>query len=149
MAFRGQAEYSIDSKGRVAIPAKMRAAMSEAAGGRFVALYSWDPGLHLYPVDVWAEKEADLKRLNQYRAENREAIRRLFMNTEDVELDSQGRITLTKTLLEKANLTVSSSARILGAGERIEIWNPAVLDDSINRPSEQSELLIDRTFGGL
>ncbi len=147
MAFRGQAEYSIDSKGRVAIPAKMRAAASEEK--RFVALYGLDACLHLYPISTWEQKEADLHRLNQYRAENREAIRRLFMNTEDLETDAQGRVTLSKTLLDRASLTAGSTARILGAGERIEIWNPETLEEHLNKPSAESEILIDRTFGGL
>ena len=147
MAFRGRAEYSIDSKGRVAIPAKMRAAMNGAAGGRFVAVFDLDGGILLYPEDVWAQKEAAMNDLNQYRAENREAIRRLFMNLEEVELDGQGRVALPKHVLETAGLGPSMTALIIGAFDKIELWNPEAFRAHVNKRSEEAETLVERVLG--
>jgi len=147
MAFRGRAEYSIDAKGRVAIPAKMRAAMGAEAEGKFIAIYGIDRGILLYPKDVWAKKEAELETLNQYRSENREAIRRLFMNMEDAELDGQGRVALPKYVLEAAGLGPSTTALILGAYDKIELWNPAVFEEHVNQRSTEAETLVERVLG--
>ena len=146
--FRSQAEYSIDSKGRLAIPAKMRALLGEQK--TLVALYGLDPCLHLSPLDTWQAKEIDLVRsVNHFNPEHRAALRRITMQTEDLELDAQGRVTLTKLLLDKGGLAGSATARILGSGDHMEIWDPAALEAHLNRPSGESEELIERTFGGL
>ncbi len=146
--FRSQQAHSIDSKGRVAIPAKMRAALGEQK--HLVVCYGMDNCLFVYPLDTWQAKETALvNSVNPFNAAHREAVRRVTMQTEDVEIDAQGRITLTKALLEHGHLTASTTAHILGSGDHMEIWDPAALAAHLNRPSGESEELIERTFGGV
>lgn len=147
MAFRGRAEYSIDSKGRVAIPAKMRAAMPGEAGGHFVVLYGLDPCLMLYPENVWAEKEAEMMQHNQFRSETREAIRRLLSNTDETDIDGQGRVALSRDILAEATLAPSGTALLIGALDHIEVWNPEVFRARMNQRHDEAETLVERVMG--
>ncbi len=148
--FKGKYEYSIDSKGRLAIPAKLRSALRPEAGGTFVAT----PGMGeacilLYPADVWAVKEAEMSQQNQYRADVRNAIRIMTMNAEDVTLDGQGRVGLNREQMEMAHLDVGDKALILGVLDHVEVWNPAVFKAQLNAPGARNDELIERVMGGL
>ena len=149
MAFRGQGDHSIDSKGRVAIPAKMRAALPETSGGRFVAYSGRDAGIKLYAVEEWARIEAEAADLNRFRLDNLQVTRKLFMMTEDLDLDGQGRVMLSKKLLKHAGLAPGDVATVIGAGDRIEIWHPDALAASLNETEDDADALFDRTLGGL
>lgn len=123
-SFKGQAEYSVDSKARVAIPARMRSALSPEAKNSFTITRGFEQCIILYPLDQWVQKEEEIRRLNMYRAETRDFVRSLMMWADEVTLDGQGRITVPKTLMEFAGLT--DSALIIGALDHIEIWDPGV-----------------------
>ena len=58
--FKGQASYSIDAKGRVAIPAKMRNAMNPEAKGTFTVTRGFEKCIFLYPLDRWTEMEQEI-----------------------------------------------------------------------------------------
>ena len=98
--FKGQAEYSIDSKGRVAIPAKMRNAMNPEAKGTFTMTRGFEKCVFLYPMDHWETMEEEIGGLNMYSAQARAFTRRIMMWADEVELDGQGRIRPSKELVE-------------------------------------------------
>ena len=54
--FKGEETYSIDSKGRVNIPAKMRKSMSPDAGDTFVLTRGFETCIYAYPMDEWKKK---------------------------------------------------------------------------------------------
>lgn len=148
MAFRGQGDHNIDSKGRVAIPAKMRAAIPEGSDAAFVAYYGRDAGIKLYLEAEWDRLVAETSDLNRFRLDSLQVTRELNRKTEDLTLDAQGRVVLSKRLLEHAGLAPGDTATVLGAGDRIEIWNPDLLDDPSNTVKDE-DALFDRTLGGL
>ena len=121
-SFKGQAEYSVDSKGRVAIPARMRSALSPEAKNGFTITRGFEQCINLYPLDEWDRKEAELGSLNLYRTESRDFVRSIMMWAEEVTLDGQGRIVIPKPLMEFAE--IGDNVLIIGALEHIEIWNP-------------------------
>ena len=127
--FKGQAENTIDGKGRVPVPAKMRKSLSPDAKETFVATRGEGQFVVLFPLDYWEQEiEAGLSRLNNFDQRDREFIRRLSRWAEEVTMDSQGRIALPKALAAFADLTPSSKARIIGTFDCIEIWDPEVND---------------------
>ena len=146
--FKGSAEYSIDSKGRLAIPAKMRAAMSPEARGTFTATTGLDRCVMLYPNDVWETKEEEMLQQNQYRQEVRVALRLMLETAEDVELDGQGRVALARHL-DFAGLKPSSTAIVIGLLDHIEVWDPETYRAHINGKSAEAETLVERVMGGL
>lgn len=127
-SFTGSYSYTLDAKGRVNIPAKMRKALSASNDSTFVATRGADQCIILHPLEVWhAQTEAELLRLNKGRAINRHFTRNLMRNAEILQYDGQGRIPLPTGLVEYAG--IERDVEIVGMIDRIEIWNPKILDD--------------------
>jgi MraZ protein len=141
MAFKGQAEYSVDSKGRVAIPAKMRKSMSPQADETFTITRGFEDCIFLYPKDEWAEIEEEIDDLNMYDREVRNFVRIIMRWANEVSLDGQGRISIPNPLLNFAEL--DGSALIIGAFDHIEIWNPEEFDGYLNEQPEDYETLAE------
>ena len=110
----GTYEHSIDAKGRLFIPAKLR----EELGVTFYLAMGVDECLAIYPQETWnrfTEKFASLP-MSQSAA-----MRPLFANASKCELDSQGRIVIPQKLRKYAGL--EKYAVIIGVNDRAEIWS--------------------------
>lgn len=110
----GTYEHSIDAKGRLFIPAKLR----EELGVTFYLAMGVDECLAIYPQESWnrfTEKFASLP-MSQSAA-----MRPLFANASKCELDSQGRIVIPQKLRKYAGL--EKDAVIIGVNDRAEIWS--------------------------
>lgn len=110
----GTYEHSIDAKGRLFIPAKLR----EELGVTFYLAMGVDECLAIYPQETWnrfTEKFASLP-MSQSAA-----MRPLFANASKCELDSQGRIVIPQKLRKYAGL--EKDAVIIGVNDRSEIWS--------------------------
>lgn len=111
----------------MAIPAKMRRALTPEAQETFIATRGLETCIVLYPLDVWEEKEAHLRSLNQYEdEETRHFLRALTMWAEDIVLDKQGRVLLPADLRDFAGIT--DAAVVIGTVDHLEVWDPAELD---------------------
>lgn len=73
--FTGEYAYSLDSKGRVNIPAKFRQVLSKDNDNTFVITQGQDPCIWAYPLTVWQQIENELKQLSSLSAINRTFIR--------------------------------------------------------------------------
>ena len=147
MSFKGQAEYSVDAKGRVAIPAKMRSALNPDAKNTFTITRGFETCIFLYPLDRWKTMEDEIGGLSTYNREARAFTRRIMMWADEVTLDGQGRIGLPKALVDFAGL--EGRALILGAHDRIEIWNPDTFEQYLNEETDDYETLAEKVMGGL
>ena len=110
----GTYDHSIDAKGRLFIPAKLR----EELGVTFYLAMGVDECLAIYPQETWnrfTEKFASLP-MSQSAA-----MRPLFANASKCELDSQGRIVIPQKLRKYAGL--EKDAVIIGVNDRAEIWS--------------------------
>lgn len=110
----GTYEHSIDAKGRLFIPAKLR----EELGVTFYLAMGVDECLAIYPQETWnrfTEKFASLP------VSQSAAMRPLFANASKCELDSQGRIVIPQKLRKYAGL--EKDAVIIGVNDRAEIWS--------------------------
>jgi transcriptional regulator MraZ len=143
--FKGQAEYSVDSKGRLAIPAKMRNCLSPAAKGTFTMTRGFERCIFLYPLDTWAKKEEQMSSLNMYSRQSRNFVRTSLMWADEVALDGQGRISLTRPLVEFAAIT--EKALIIGALDHIEVWNPGLFEEYLSAQPDDYETLAERVMG--
>ena len=123
--FKGQAEYSVDGKGRVPVPAKMRKSVNPDIRDAFVATRGFEPCVFLYPADGWEKIESQINSLNMFDGEARQFVREISMWADDVTLDGQGRAALPKSLLEFAGIQPGGKALIIGSFDHIEIWDPA------------------------
>jgi MraZ protein len=118
--FVGNYTYTIDSKGRINIPAKFRKALSPDADETFIVSLAPDNCLRAYPQDQWAAVEQDLDSRAEHR-ENTRLRRLIFGNLSSSKLDGQGRVTLLPNQIEAAG--ISKSVRLIGYPGYIEIWD--------------------------
>lgn len=143
--FKGQAEYSVDAKGRLAIPAKMRAVLNPEAKNTFTITRGFEQCIFLYPMDRWEVIESELNALNSYTRAARNFVRNVLMWADEVQLDGQGRIGVPKVLAEMAG--VSDKALVIGALDHIEIWNPERFQSYLNEQEDDYETLAERVMG--
>ncbi len=122
--FVGQFPFQMDEKGRVSLPAEFR---RKTDNPRFV-LIQWEPThLTLFPESAWEEVQ---ERLLEKRRATRDAahvLRALTSRAAEVEPDKQGRILIPGHLRDRAKL--EGTALLVGALDRIEIWNPEAFAD--------------------
>ncbi len=144
-SFKGQAEYSVDSKGRVAIPAKMRSALSPEAKNSFTITRGFEQCINLFPLNEWERKEERIAELNTYQAEARDFVRMIMMWADEVSLDSQGRISIPKQLMDFAE--VKETALIIGSMDHIEIWNPNIFANWQEGRGSDYATLAERVLG--
>ncbi len=145
--FKGQESYSIDNKGRVNIPSKMRKSVSPDANDTFVVTRGTDNCVWAYPLDEWKKYEDKFESLNQYDEKNRYFLRMLLMWAEEVTLDAQQRISIPKKLLEYAK--IDSKVTIIGMGDKIEFWEPKNYDKYINANEESYEAVAQKVMGAI
>ena len=124
--FIGEYAYSLDSKGRVNIPAKFRQALSEDNENTFVIARGMDPCIWVYPLLQWKEIETSLRGLSSLSKIHRTFVRNTARYASPSTYDKQGRITLTPSLIEYAGL--EKDALIIGVVNKMEIWNPVQMD---------------------
>ena len=127
--FIGRFEYSIDTKGRVNVPARFRKALSPSAEETFVICLAPDRRLRAYPIDVWGIIEERYSKLPS-TPQNTRFLRALYQSIEEVELDGQGRIKLAQHLCDYAGITNKVSLIGFSSAQCIEICAPEALVDS-------------------
>ncbi len=114
--FSGEYKHSLDSKGRVSIPAKFRNQMGDIV----VILKGIDECLYIVAKDFW-QKEVD-KIINlPITNENSRLYKRLTLGmAHEREIDRLGRILIPQPLKEYAS--IKKEVVFLGIGDRVEIW---------------------------
>lgn len=116
--FLGRYEYSLDAKGRLAIPAKLR---NGEESEDWVLAQGLDGCLFLYPAPVWREVAERIQSLATNQRAARRFARLLFSGAVEVSPDKQGRIGIPVHLRRWAAL--EREAVVVGVGRRIEIWS--------------------------
>ncbi|MBT3728398.1 MAG: division/cell wall cluster transcriptional repressor MraZ [Candidatus Marinimicrobia bacterium] len=136
--FTGQYDFVIDSKNRINIPSIFRKQLDESDKNRFVITRGIDSCIWIYPLGEWEKIEKELSQLSSLSKVNRTFLRNHLRHAKIVCSDDQGRLILTKNLIEYANIL--KNITIIGVLNKIEIWDNATLAVS---DSEQS---IDEEF---
>lgn len=136
MMFQGNADYTLDAKNRLFIPAKIR----ETIGESFILFFPpREKCLYIYSEARWEEVARDVLSKNDRNYE-----RLIFGNAIAVEADKQGRITIRADFCKKIGL--KKSVTIAGTGERLEIWDTAIRAAELNRLTESADTYSDIRF---
>ena len=134
MAFRGHFEHSLDSKNRLSIPARFRAAFSAGvvlAKDPETCVAVWTPTTHESII------ERALGGLNPMGSEYRKLSRFYQGNSFEVELDASGRVTLPPPLLGHA--AIEKEVVVVGVGDHLEVWGRELW--------EREQTALDREIG--
>ena len=123
--FRGAALLSIDAKSRVAVPTKHRDALQKLSAGSLVLTAHPHRCLLLYPQQAWEPIQSKLMALSSFDKQSSALQRLLVGYAEDVELDGSGRLLISSSLRQFANLECGSDKQIMlvGQGSHFELWN--------------------------
>ncbi len=113
----GEYEHSLDAKGRLIMPAKLRTDMGE----KFITTKGLDGCLFVFSQNEWSNFESKLKELPLTNKNARDFVRFFLSGATECEIDKQGRFLLINTLREYAEIT--KEVIIIGVGTRLEIWD--------------------------
>ena len=126
----GSFKHTIDAKGRLFIPAKLRDELGEC----FYVTKGLDECLSLYPEETWKRIEAEVSSLPV--SQSRDFQRMFFASASMCETDAQGRIVVPQVLRTYAGL--EKDVTIIGVSSRAEIWNADKWDVEMNKMSAES-----------
>ena len=113
----GEYEHSLDDKGRLILPSKLR----EDIGEKFIVTKGLDGALFGFSKDEWSAFETKLKTLPLTNKNARDFVRFFLSGAVECEIDKQGRFLIPNNLRTYASL--EKEINIIGVGTRIEIWN--------------------------
>lgn len=89
------------------------------------------------PVELWNDILERFKKVAVSDVKAQNAMRRLFANACECELDKQGRILIPNSLREYAG--INSDAMLVGMGSRIEIWGAEKWEEQLERMDNAGE----------
>ena len=138
--FKGIHNINLDGKGRLTIPTKYRNTITDQSNGSMVVTMDTEEKcLLLYPSTIWATIEKKINDLPSFSKNHRRIQRILIGHAEDLDLDSAGRILLSKPLRLAADMT--KKITLIGQGEKFEIWNEDTWNTKVNnwRSEENDE----------
>lgn len=118
--FLGEYKHTLDAKGRLFIPTKLR----DGLGEEFVISKGFDQCIFVYPAEEW---EKFTEKLEQLPVASQRRIRRAFYaGANECSLDAQGRIVLNQSYREYAG--IEKEVVIVGNRSHLEIWSQAAWD---------------------
>lgn len=136
-SFKGSYEYSVDNKGRVNIPSRLRKYVSPEANDTFIITRGYERCLFVYPQDEWNKLEQSIRNLTPTNPKHRYFMRTLLEQATESQLDGQSRITIPKDLLRLAG--IENDVLILGVLERLELWSPDIYKEYQKSQEESYE----------
>jgi MraZ protein len=120
--FRGINSATLDAKGRMALPARVRESVTAMSGGQLVVtIDTRERCLLLYPLPHWEEVQRKLENLPNVNPRSRTLQRLLIGHATDLEPDGNGRVLLPQKLRDYAGL--DRKLVLVGQGNKVEIWS--------------------------
>lgn len=113
----GEYQHTLDTKKRLAVPAKLRKELGETA----VLTRGLDNCLFLYPMQEWQKLTEKLSQLPVGSGDTRSFLRLMMAGATEVELDQLGRILIPDYLKNYAGL--KQRVIIAGVYNRLEVWD--------------------------
>ncbi len=136
VSFVDEYERQLDERGRFILPSKLRDEIRDTV---YITQSTSEKCLHLYTEEEWEKVAEKVNQLPTATDRNAAAFVRLFFGKATaVSVDKQGRVPVSKRLLDFAGL--SKDIVLVGANTRLEIWDAAEWE---NYQSELSSVMLD------
>ena len=127
----GTYECKVDAKGRLMLPVSFKKQLASVMGNGFVLKRAvFQPCLELYPMNQWELLMQNINKLNRFKKKNNDFIRRFTAGVKSVDLDSSGRLLISKDLVGFAG--ISKEIVVTSAVNIIEIWDKDNYEKAIN-----------------
>lgn len=137
--FMGEYHYTIDDKGRLTIPSKVRYELGE----QFIVTRGLDNCLFVYPKDEWKSIITKYKQLPNTK-DARNFMRFFLSGATECEFDKQGRINIASPLISYASL--KKECVIIGVNDRLEVWAKESWETFIAENEENLSDIADNLF---
>lgn len=115
----GEYNNTIDEKGRVSFPAKLRLAVNQNV---VIITKGLDTCLWLFTIEEWENFSSKImSNASMMKRKNLDIIRHFIAPAQQVEFDKIGRLSIPQSLRDYAKL--SKDCTILGVAKYVELWN--------------------------
>jgi MraZ protein len=113
------------------LPVSFKKQLASVMGNGFVLKRAvFQPCLELYPMGEWELLMQSINKLNRFKKKNNDFIRRFTAGVKSVDLDSSGRLLISKDLVGFAG--ISKEIVVTSAVNIIEIWDKDKYEKAIN-----------------
>lgn len=120
--FRGANSINLDSKGRIAVPAKYRQCITESTASHMIITCDpYDNCLLIFTLEHWENTEADLQSLSNSKPLHRRLKRIMLSHATEVDMDANGRLLIPGVLRERAKL--QKDVMLIGHGKTFQLWD--------------------------
>ena len=136
--FVGTYENKVDSKGRVSVPARFRAALGDQSFSGIVAYPAFDgvSAIEACGID-WLERLNDrINTLNPFSPGHRTLATAIFGRSMQIPFDDAGRVMLPREFLDHAGIT--ERATFVAMGQTFLIWEPEAFSIYSREVSEKA-----------
>ncbi len=136
--FTGEFQHTLDGKGRVIIPSRLR----DGLGDSFVITRGLDQCLFVYPSSEWVRLEQKMKQLPFTKKDSRAFSRLFFSGAMEVEADKQGRVLIPQNLRDYAG--IEKEVVFIGVSGRVEIWSESSWKNYFGEANDNYEELAEK-----
>lgn len=140
--FTSEFESKLDTKGRLVLPAKIKAQLPSGEGEELVIRRGFEPCLIIYPMVEFKKVFSKISGLSEFNEEYRKLQRNFFSGTATVELDANGRFVIPKNMLNYAQL--EKDLILIGMGNKVEVWNPSMYEKHLIKDSSELSKLAEK-----
>ena len=134
----GKANITLDTKGRIAIPARYREQLVDVCDGKLVvALNPIDNCLNIYPHGEWLKCMRKMDQVQNKSHDFRELQRVIYAFANEVDMDGSGRVLVPQELREQVGL--QKNAVLVGHNDKFELWSE---EDWLRVSKEGAEKLL-------
>lgn len=137
--FMGEYHHSIDDKGRLTIPSKIRYEL----GSNFIVTRGLDGCLFIYPNVEWKKVIEKYKELPNTK-DARNFMRFFLSGATENDFDKQGRINISQPLIKYANLL--KDCIIIGVNDHLEIWSKENWENFMEENEDNLSDIADKLF---
>lgn len=136
----GEFHHSIDEKGRIIIPAKLR----EELGENIIVTRGLEDCLFIYSENEWSKVVSKLGTLPFTKKDARSFNRMFLSGATNALFDKQGRVKISIPLINYAEL--KKECVIVGVGDRLEVWAKDKWNTFVDKSKEELSDLADSLF---
>lgn len=142
MLLMGEYHHTIDEKGRITIPSKVRYDLGES----FVVTRGLDCCLYVYPKKEWETIITKYQKLPNTK-DARNFMRFFLSGATTCEFDKQGRINIQASLIHYAEL--KKDCVIVGVSDHLEIWSQELWQQLLDENEENFSVMADSLFSNM
>jgi len=142
----GTYECKVDAKGRLMLPVSFKKQLASVMANGFILKRAvFQPCLELYPMNQWELLMQNINKLNRFKKKNNDFIRRFTAGVKSLDLDSSGRLLISKDLVGFAG--ISKEIVVTSAVNIIEIWDKDKYEKAINDTAGDFADLVEDVMG--